>query len=336
MNWLFKSALARLTMLYVVVLAAVCLLFSSYIYTLASNEIDQTSRRQVVGFRGALGRFILDEDQTEILRKSEADDARARLRTKLVFGNITVIALGALLSYQFAKKTLEPIEEMVQAQERFTSDASHELRTPLASMRTEIEVALKDKAITKKEAVDILSSNLEEVLTLQAMTDNLLSLARSRELGEKQATDVDKVIRKLVKKYEPIMRKAGIKLESKVDKACIQINADVLQQLLSILLDNSAKYAGRGSLVKLIAQLSDNSYRVVVQDNGVGIGEHELESVFDRFYKTDTSRTNSRSLGHGLGLSIARQLASALGGSIRAHIPDGGKGIAFEVTIPVL
>jgi signal transduction histidine kinase len=326
----------RLTVLYVIVLACVCLLFTSFIYALASNEIEQTSRRQVVGFRGALGRFIINEAESEKLRKIEADEARSRLGSKLILGNLAVVGIGALLSYRFAKKTLEPVEESLRAHERFTSDASHELRTPLASMRTEIEVALRDIKLSSKESRQLLESNLEEVLTLQHMTDNLLSLARNREIGDKRQVDVDKVITKLVRKYQPIAKKNRMKITVDLEKIKLHTNPNALSQLVAILVDNSLKYAGSDTVIQITSTKQEDYAQICVSDNGVGIPPGEIENIFDRFYKADLSRTDSRSKGHGLGLSIAKQLSDALGGTIVAQIPQNGKGIAFNIRIPLL
>src|SRR5690606_24862255 len=85
---------------------------------------------------------------------------------------------GGVGSYYLARRTLRPIEEAHEAQSRFTSDASHELRTPLASMKTELEVALRDPALNKEEMRELLVSNLEEVDKLTKLSQNLLQLSR--------------------------------------------------------------------------------------------------------------------------------------------------------------
>ena len=336
MRDLFSTALARLTVLYVAVLAIVCLLFSGFIYTLASNEIDRTSRRQVVGFRNLLGRFIVDEVESEKLRVGEADESRSRLRAKLFLGNLAVIGAGTVLCYFFAKKTLKPLEEGVKSQERFTSDASHELRTPLASMRTEIEVALRDKDLKIKDAKELLLSNLEEVETLQSLTDNLLSLARNRELGESRTIDVSKVIQAIVKRSQPKFKKVGMSLKGDIDSSIkTSTNKEGLQQVVNILLENSMKYAGNGRVAHVAVSASEGFVNIKVSDNGIGIPADKVDSIFERFYKVDTSRTSSKGSGHGLGLSIAKQLVSALNGRIYATIPKGG-GVEFSVELPLV
>ncbi len=336
MRDLFSTALARLTVLYVAVLAIVCLLFSGFIYTLASNEIDRTSRRQVVGFRNLLGRFIVDEIESEKLRIGEADESRSRLRTNLFLGNLAVIGAGTILSYFFAKKTLKPLEEGVRSQERFTSDASHELRTPLASMRTEIEVALRDKDLKIKDAKELLESNLEEVETLQSLTDNLLSLARNRELGESKIEDISKIIQIIIRRSLPKFKKEGMTLTSEIaNNIKTSTNKEGLQQVLNILLENSMKYAGEGKATRVTVSALEGTVFIKVSDDGIGISADKVDHIFERFYKVDTSRTGSKGTGHGLGLSIAKQLVNALHGKIYASRPKVG-GVEFSIELPIV
>lgn len=336
MRDLFSTALARLTVLYVAVLAIVCLLFSGFIYTLASNEIDRTSRRQVVGFRNLLGRFIIDDVESEKLRIGEADESRSRLKANLFLGNLAVVGAGTILSYFFAKKTLKPIEEGVRSQERFTSDASHELRTPLASMRTEIEVALRDKDLKIKDAKELLVSNLEEVETLQSLTDNLLSLARNRELGESRIEDVSRMMQSIVRRSQPKFKKVGMSLTGDItNNIKTNTNKEGLVQVVNILLENSMKYAGHGKVARIVVASSENAVMIKISDDGIGIPADKIDHVFERFYKVDSSRTGSKDTGHGLGLSIAKQLVSALHGKIYASRPKDG-GVEFSIELPIV
>lgn len=336
MNKVFSTALVRMTLLYVGVLTFVCLVFSMFIYSAASQEIDRTSRRQVVGFRNMMGNFYIDEAESERLRMQEAMESKSHLKINLFLVNLAVVAGGAGLCYVFAKRTLRPIEENVKAQERFTSDASHELRTPLASMKTEIEVALRDSHLSIGEARELLASNLEEVDNLHVMTENLLMLARNKEVGEVKTVDIAKVVRTAAKKFEPVLKKADMKLVMEAKSIKTKTNAAALRQIMGILLENASKYAGSGSIVHIGNAKVDDGIIVYVRDNGVGLSNEQLQYVFDRFYKADSSRTSSRSSGHGLGLSIAKQLSLAINSSIAVAKGPNDKGVEFRITIPVV
>lgn len=335
MKDIFSTAIARLTVVYVSVLAIVCLLFSGFIYQLASNEIDQASRRQVVGFRSLMGRFMIDQEASEILREQDATEARSRLKVRLVLANVAVISTGTVLAYVFAKKTLKPIEENVKAQERFTSDASHELRTPLAVMRSEIEVALRDKSLKLPEAKELLESNLEEVNSLHAMTESLLHLARNKEVGEKKCLDVARLIKDIVKKYDTLAKASNCTIETKLKSTKIYTNQEAVSQTVSILLDNAIRYSGKGSHIRVESKAVNNEYCISVIDDGVGMNADTLAYIFERFTRADKSRTNQNSHGgNGLGLSIAKQLVEAMDGSISASSIEG-KGSEFRIRLPL-
>ncbi len=333
MRDIFKTAVFRLTAIYVAILAVVCVLFSTIIYQLASNEIDRTSRQQIIGFRNAFGRFVIDEEASEQLRDNEATIARSRLKSNLLLANLVVIGGGAVLCYLFARKTLEPVEENAKRQERFTSDASHELRTPLAVMKSEIEIALRDKKLSVKEARALLQSNLEEVETLNAMTENLLELARSREILSYSKLDLSKVIVAVYKKHAKQADLSGIKLETKVPKVQLTSNSESLQQILSILVDNSIKYAGKGSVLTINYKKHMTSHEIIVADNGVGVAADFAAKIFDRFSRADESRTSQDRSGQGLGLSIAKQLAQAIGGDVGLNKTKSGA--SFSIVLPI-
>ena len=336
MNRIFTTAVSRMTLIYVALLSAVCIIFSSFIYTTASSEIDRTSRRQVSGFRTGFGSFIINENDSEQLRQAEAAEAKRHLRVTLFLVNSIVIGGGAFVCYFLAKRTLQPIEESVNAQERFTSDASHELRTPLASMKTEIEVALRDKNLTKDDALQLLESNLEEVNALHLITENLLHLARHKELMETKQIDMPKLIKSIEKKYNQKLKIADMKFEIDNKTTKLISNQGVIQQLITILLDNAIKHAGKGTKVILKIHKKGSNLHINVIDSGVGLNDEALEKIFDRFYKADESRTASRSSGHGLGLSIAKQLVGALQGQIGVNHGPSGKGLDFYIVVPVM
>jgi signal transduction histidine kinase len=283
-----------------------------------------------------MGNFYIDEAESERLRLREAMESKSHLKINLLLVNMAVVLGGAGLCYVFAKKTLKPIEENVKAQERFTSDASHELRTPLASMKTEIEVALRDAKLDVKEARELLASNLEEVDNLHVMTENLLLLARNKEVGEMKSADIAKIVRASAKKYEPALKRASMKLLVETKSMKTVTNAAALGQIIGILLDNASKYAGAGSTVRVGNTKMEGEVVVFVRDNGVGLSPEQMQYIFDRFYKVDSSRTASRSSGHGLGLSIAKQLSVAINSTITVARGPGDKGVEFHITLPVV
>ena len=328
---LFKDVVIQLSLVYMGVLALVCIVFSLAIYNFASHEIDDGLRRQVVGFRGAFGRPMIDEQATEDLRKSQSTIAHGNLQTKLFLTNIVVISLGSGVSYWFAKKTLGPIEENVHNQERFTADASHELRTPLAAMKSEVEVGLRDKNLTLDDARAILKSNLEEVDKMHGMINQLLHLARSGELADKNVVDLKPFFKSIASSFGSA---AHITVSTKVPTEKIRVHDSIVEHVMRILIDNALKYGGEGVKVTLSAHIVKHMLIVEVNVTGPGIGAEEQDKIFERFYRIDTSRTKQgTSHGHGLGLAIARQLTEKAGGCITLR-SELKKGTTFTLRLP--
>jgi len=334
MRNILSSALLRLTLIYVAVLTIVCVLFSIVIFRFSSQEINRGLRQQVVGIRGIFGERFIDEEATDELRREQSAISHARLKGNLFLANIIVISSGAFLSYFFAKQTLEPVEEAIRNQERFTADASHELRTPLASMRTEIEVALRDKKLTLKEAKELLKSNLEEAINLETMTTNLLALARSMELDDVVLLDLKGVIEHvLTLQYDRISElKATVNTELTPLEA--RVNKNGVEQLLLLLIDNALKYGGKPPELTISLKKVGTCAEIRVIDNGDGISSKDKENIFRRFYRADSSRTSQKVAGHGLGLSIAKRIVDLHGGNIGVS-SSKGKGSTFIVKIPL-
>src|SRR5687767_2525163 len=183
---MFRSATLKLTTWYASILIAISLVFSVIIYSIASTELGtriDTLQQSARPF------FLSNQSRYDIIRDAQVREAEANLVVSLIVTNIIIWAAGIVGSYYLALQTLRPIKESHEAQSRFTSDASHELRTPLASMKTELEVALRDPDITKQEMRELLESNLEEVDKLTSLSQTLLQLSR---------LDHDKIIRERV------------------------------------------------------------------------------------------------------------------------------------------
>jgi two-component system OmpR family sensor kinase len=124
------------------------------------------------------------------------------LKVILISFNILVLFSAERASYVLARRTLEPIEQSLDAQKRFTSDASHELRTPLTAMQAEIEVALRDSKLSKQEAVELLQSNLEEVEKLRRLSDGLLNLAQHQKPAHFPAISLKPAVEEALKRVE--------------------------------------------------------------------------------------------------------------------------------------
>ncbi len=313
----------------------ISIFFSVIIYTLATHEFDRGYGRRSELIINAppdlpnyFKRQLLDNAETLI------NEARTKVAFTLILTNFGVLIVGGWVSYLLARKSLVPIEEAHANLERFTADASHELRTPLSAMKSEIEVALMQPKINSSEAKQLLQSNLEEIDILTKLSDNLLKLARiDNQTLETKKQLVQPVIQSAVDRLLPLAEKKNILINNKSNQK-LQANFENnnLSEILVILLDNAIKYSPNKSTITITSSTNNKNSEITIKDQGIGIKKADLGHIFNRFYQVDTARSSQAQKGHGLGLSIAKQLALKMGGDIKAS-STLGKGSSFTVKL---
>lgn len=227
---------------------------------------------------------------------------------------------------------LERIEKLRQ---NMVADVAHELRTPLSNVAGYLE-AIRDDVVKPDTAT--IASLSEEVDLLSRLVDDLQELALA-DAGElklvRQPEDPIGLIEQAVK---AIQVKAGekhldISTEIQSDLPLVNIDYHRVNQVLHNLLINAVKHTDQNGKIVVSAQLEGNLVKVSVTDNGEGIPEEDLPNMFERFYRVDKSRARNGG-GSGLGLTIAKRLTEAHGGTIEVS-SKLGQGSIFSFTIPV-
>jgi signal transduction histidine kinase len=254
----------------------------------------------------------------------------------LIYFNLLILFLSSVLSYFLAKRTLRPIEEMVDAQNRFIADASHELKTPLTAMRAEIEVNLRDQKLSLPASKKLLSSNLDEIQKLEALSNALLNLAKYQEDPqlEFEQLSLTEIMAEAYEKVEKLARQKSIEFKNNFEPIEIKGDKQGLLQLLTTLLDNAIKYSPKDSTIAINIKKHDKLAEITIADHGIGIKASELPYIFNRFYRADTSRNKEKVDGYGLGLAIAKRVVELHHGSITASSkPD--KGTKFIIKLPI-
>lgn len=326
---MFQSATIKLTGWYLLILMTISLIFSVAIYQLTSNEFG--SRMQ-----NLQNKIIVDASFTPVpldtLWVTESAEASAHMILALLYANLIVLIGGGTWSYLLARRTLRPIEEAHEAQSRFTSDASHELRTPLASMKTELEVALRDPTSTKKDYKVILQSNLEEVEKLTQLSNMLLTLSRmEHHTLEHKPVNIDSVTRAVVKQLKLPAERVTI---SSVKQAKVAANEPAVRELITILIDNAIKYSPDNSVISIVISRRGGFISCALSNSGAGIADERLPHIFDRFYRADSSRSTHTQPGFGLGLSIANRIVELHNGELTVTSIPGGL-TTFSVLLPI-
>lgn len=319
----------RLAATYLVIIMGLTLVFSSVIYAVSSSQFD----RQLPT---AVDPFVMNNRYYDVhnLLEERANEARIELIVWLVILNVVTAIGGAFFSYFLARKTLEPIEQAMQTQAQFVSDASHELRTPLTALQLTNEVALRKKKLQLSEAKELLSYNLAETKKLRTLTDALLGLAKQkREVAALESIDASSVVMSAIESFTPVAKQKHITIQYQPKAIIVRTNRHAAEQVIRILLDNAITYSPEHASVTVLTTEDERYIEITIADEGVGISKEHQEKIFDRFYRIDTSRSSQHSSGNGLGLAIAKSLAKKHGFGLSVT-SDIGKGSSFTVQIP--
>ena len=239
---MFATAVFRLTFWYLVLIMAVSATFSILLYNGSTQELHRLERHQLVQPEG----LSFMRPEITLLNKihvAQIEASLERIRLGIIYFNLAIFVTGGLASYLLALRTLRPIEEALEAQSRFTADASHELRTPMTVIRSELEVALRDRTLTIKDSRALHVSTLEEIAKLEQLTNNLLTLARQDALPllDTQKYQLDEILSEAVAQIRPKAVKKRVGLSQDDCGLSVMTERSSLLELLVILLDNAVK-----------------------------------------------------------------------------------------------
>ncbi len=214
---------------------------------------------------------------------------------------------------------------------------SHDLRTPLASiMGSASSLTSADIDLDTGERRELARTIQEEAERLNRFIGNLLDMTRL-ESGPLQPSgtlaDLSDVVGAALQRAGKILGAHRVEVDLEPDLPMLRIDMVLMEQVLFNLLDNAAKYAPSGSVVRLSAWREGGWVRLRVADEGEGIPETDLERIFDKFYRAGGA--DSGRAGTGLGLAICRGFVEAMGGTITAANRADRDGAAFTISLPV-
>lgn len=301
-----NKAYLKLTFMYASILCFVSIIFSTIIY---SNTVNSFNIRPIKSV------------QSEAIIKRDNEIKKEMLFHLIVLDSIIII-LGTIGSYFLSKKTLKPIEENLNLQMEFISNASHELKTPITVITMENEVLLREKNHSKEELLHQIKSNLEEVTSLSKLVNILLELARNNKITLEKIKVID-VVNNACDKLKVLSKKKNITILNNIDNLKILANKDILEEVIVIILDNAIKYSDKNTTIKIYSKNS----KIFISDEGIGIKEKDLKYIFDRFYRADKSHSTE---GYGLGLSLAKHLTEKMKLKISAY-NNKEKGSTFVI-----
>lgn len=340
---MFEKTRLTLTTWYLIIIMLVSVSFSIVIREVLMREVDRFARSQRLRLEYRIQHEELIPQEfrlripPQVLDPDLIAETRRRVNLMLMGVNVTILFLAGGFGYFLAGRTLRPIREMVDEQNRFISDASHELRTPLTALKSSLEVTRRDKKLTLSEAKGVLGESIEEVNKLQSLSDGLLQIIQYQKPNQKMVFELlslKEVIRESVRRVQALAKKKNISFKTDIPDYQLKGNSYSLSELFIILLDNAIKYSPENTLISVQAKKTDGSVLITFKDQGIGIAEKDLPHIFDRFYRTDSARSKSDQGGYGLGLAIAKEIVDLHQGLIKVE-STVGKGATFTIRFPL-
>lgn len=262
----------------------------------------------------------LQRQQTDLLASRATLEIEVELRTREL------------------KEANQNLLDIDKSRRQFFADISHELRTPLTIIRGEAEVTLRGKEKQPQEYIAVLQRIIELTTQMGKLVEDLLYLARAKTIAmqyEPEEVELNELVFECSHDAESLAKKKqlSINLDTTDDEIIVFGDRVRLKQLLHILIDNACKYSRQHGKVNLALSYDEHYAYVTVTDYGIGVPEDEIDSVFERFYRSKEARNLSEH-GTGLGLSLAKAIVETHRGYIELTSKQGVK-TTFTVTLPL-
>lgn len=254
-----------------------------------------------------------------------------------LFASIAISLIGYLIVFAliafFSNRIIRPISESYEKQKRFITDASHEIKTPLTIIGADTDILEMELGEQNEWITDI----KKQVSQLTTLTNDLVFLSRMEE-SEQTLPMIEfpfsEVLTETIDSFQAVAKKQEKELCCSIPPMISYFgNEKSIRQLISILLDNAIKYSPSHEMIQFTVEEQNNSVLLAVTNKTQqSISKDQLKFLFDRFYRVDASR-NSKTGGHGVGLSIAKAIVEAHHGKIQASAP-GENSLQITVKFP--
>lgn len=227
----------------------------------------------------------------------------------------------------------ESLEQTFESQKQFTSNASHELRTPVSIILAECEYAVEN-ASDKDELLEAIASIQKQSYRMSHMIETLLVFSRIENHSDKYVrtdTDLSELISSLCRDHNIISQK-GITVSFECGESITYpINKELFVLMMNNLIGNGIRYGKENGFVKVTLERHDDNVIITVEDSGTGVSEEDMPHIWERFYRSDRSRSTK---GLGLGLSLVKEIAEYHSGTVSAESTQGA-GSIFRVRLNV-
>ncbi len=232
-------------------------------------------------------------------------------------------------SFEVERKTTERMRQ-------FVADASHELRTPLTSIHGFLEVLLRGAAANPEQLQKALTSMHSETTRINKLVEDLLAIAKldQEPLQQRSIVQLDKLLQEMDLQLKMLAGSRLVRFQFEDGLTC-SINKDQFKQVVLNLFLNAVQHTDeQHGVITVTLRAAEASAQLSIEDNGTGISPSHLPKLFERFYRSDVSRTR-RNGGSGLGLAITHAIVQSHDGSIDIQ-SEPGRGSVFIVTLPLV
>lgn len=228
--------------------------------------------------------------------------------------------------------------EISRVKSDFISTAAHQLRTPLTGIRWALE-ALQMEQLTENQKT-LVASAVEKSHQLVAVVGTLLDIS-SIESGKYKydfkKSELDQIVGEVTRDFEPLAVKSNVSLlfeKTGLGTALVSVDRERIRWVLNNLIENAIRYTPAGGSVRVTTQLAPGRAYVRVRDTGIGIAAEDRGNIFERFYRAPNAIAKENG-GNGLGLYIARTIATDHGGDLNFETNKEGPGTTFTLSLPI-
>lgn len=280
---------------------------------------------------GIIGNYIYKiknskmEDKRSTIMLVEDKNSVVQIKCIYVYaiiGSLIALIVIFVISKKLSNMIVRPVEETIEKQKRFISDASHELKTPLAVIEANVDVL--ENTVGKSKWMGYIQSEIE---SMDKLINDLLFLAKVenvKELNKTEKFDLTQEVKKTSSMFESMAYEKKINVETNIEDGIkFNGNKEDIKQVLSVLLENAVMHTNEKGKIMVELKKEKNNIIMQVKNEGEEIPKEEREKIFERFYRVDKSR-NRKEKRYGLGLAIAKSIVSEqYNGKIGVDCKDG-------------
>lgn len=285
--------------------------------------------------------LIVKEDNNyrfKIMRNIDSEIlSMGNMLTLLILVDTMSLLLVYVIARYLSSKALKPIETSWNNQVKFVQDASHELRTPVAIIQSKLESLLKQPDVVIEEEAETIAVAMRETRQLKKMISELLSLTKEESIVKLniERVDMEVLFKETFESYIEIAdyQEKTFDYQIKMKNNIIYTDKNKLNQLIRIFVDNAFKYTETSDKISITAsEKGRDRIIILIEDTGIGISDKDQKRIFERFFRSDSVRATEVE-GSGIGLSIAKLIATTLYGNIKVK-SKLGQGTSFTIDLP--